>query len=121
MKFRLSFVTNSSDSSFIISKAKITAEQLELIKNHIKVAQKLVGRVEYDLQYCEEGDGWTISETPTQVEGSTYMDNFSMRDFLACIGVKDEDVSWDDQDTRYNESYDWDADEKNTDEDTKMP
>lgn len=37
MKLRIGFVTNSSSSSFTIAKSDLTDDQIEKIKNHIKV------------------------------------------------------------------------------------
>lgn len=41
MKIRKDFVTNSSSSSFIISKKYLTEEQLEAIRNHSKIGERL--------------------------------------------------------------------------------
>ena len=92
MKLRIGFVTNSSSSSFTIAKSDLTDEQIEKIKNHIKVAKEL----EMDSSYYDEWDRWSIAETDQSIRGFTIMDNFNMRKFLRLIGVVREDVEWED-------------------------
>ena len=92
MKLRISFVTNSSSSSFTIAKSNLTADQIEKIKNHIKVAKEL----EMDSSYYDEWDRWSITETDQSIRGFTIMDNFNMSKFLRLIGVDGEDVEWED-------------------------
>lgn len=92
MKLRTSFVTNSSSSSFTIAKSNLTADQIEKIKNHIKVAKEL----EMDSSYYDEWDRWSITETDQSIRGFTIMDNFNMSKFLRLIGVDGEDVEWED-------------------------
>lgn len=48
MKLRIGFVTNSSSSSFTIAKSDLTDDQIEKIKNHIKVAKELEMETFYD-------------------------------------------------------------------------
>lgn len=84
MKTRNGFVSNSSSSSFVISKHFISAYQLEQIRNHVEVAKEM------GLDYSEEG--WSISENEHEVKGYTFMDNFDMTEFLEKIGVKDEHI-----------------------------
>lgn len=92
MKLRTGFVTNSSSSSFTIAKSNLTADQIEKIKNHIKVAKEL----EMDSSYYDEWDRWSITETDQSIRGFTIMDNFNMSKFLRLIGVDVEDVEWED-------------------------
>jgi hypothetical protein len=46
MKIRQGFVSNSSSSSFLIDKNKITPEQTDIIYNHYKIAQEMVRKGE---------------------------------------------------------------------------
>lgn len=92
MKLRTGFVTNSSSSSFTIAKSNLTTDQIEKIKNHIKVAKEL----EMDSSYYDEWDRWSITETDQLIRGFTIMDNFNMSKFLRLIGVDVEDVEWED-------------------------
>lgn len=95
MKYRVSFVTNSSSGSFVVSKAKLTPLQIWLIHNHTQVAQQLAGAVECSFtQYCDNGDAWHITETDTTIGGSTFMTNFDMGDFFRFIGIDNNDVEW---------------------------
>ena len=116
MKTRSGFVSNSSSSSFVIQKSTLTPIQIHLIKEHLEVSRKIdaalpnangqrriggyrmdengeegewdenliLGR--YDIS---EGDAWTITETDSIIEGSTFMNNFDMNIFLREIGVSD--------------------------------
>jgi hypothetical protein len=43
---------------------------------------------------CNDWDRWEISEDEYEIRGSTSMNNFSMRDFLEKIGVKEEHIKW---------------------------
>ena len=88
MKLRIGFVTNSSSSSFTIAKSDLTDDQIEKIKNHIKVAKELEMKTFYD--------EWDIGETKYEIHGYTLMDNFDMEKFLLLIGVAREDIEWED-------------------------
>ena len=69
MKFRNGFVSNSSSSSFVISKAALTKEQIDKL-----------------LEYTdskENNDGWNISEEEYFIKGWTHMDNEEISSFIA--------------------------------------
>jgi hypothetical protein len=87
MKLRNGFVSNSSSSSFIICKDKLTATQLCAIENHFMMAKRFG-------MYCQPGDAWSIDEDEFTIRGSTGMNNFSMMDFFEHIGVNEDDVRW---------------------------
>ena len=89
MKIRNGFVSNSSSSSFIIDKNKITDLQKSLIYNHIEKAESMFKIYSY------EGDRWDIYETEDQIAGYTFMNNFNMCEFFEKIGINPEDVEWD--------------------------
>jgi hypothetical protein len=91
MKTRCAFVSNSSSSSFVISKKNLTALQLDQIKNHGMLAKEM-GLLSAD-------ETWDIIETDESISGSTWMDNLDMHEFLRKIGVSENDpkiVEWDD-------------------------
>lgn len=88
MKIRYDFITNSSSSSFIISKKYLDEEQLIAIRKHTELADKL----DWD---CGWYDKWNIEENHNYITGHTYMDNFSMSSFLEYIGVPDSVIVWD--------------------------
>lgn len=83
MKIRQSFVSNSSSSSFIINLDKLTGKQVKMIENH-------ADSIEDTAMY----EPWSIQVTDSHVKGSTMMDNFDMEEYLAEIGVNEEDIEW---------------------------
>lgn len=97
MKIREDFVTNSSSSSFIIAKKHLTDMQIEAIKHHSELAERM------NWDRCGWYGPWSISETDTYIEGTTDMDNFDMCNFLDYIGVPDDYVDWNELDyEKYN-------------------
>jgi hypothetical protein len=72
MKIRSGFVSNSSSSSFIISKHFLSPYQIEQIYAHTRFAGN---------------DAWIITETGTEIRGETSMDNFNMAEYLIRINV----------------------------------
>jgi hypothetical protein len=88
MKIRDGFVSNSSSSSFVISRQDITAKQLYQIVNHGELASDFGTP-------CPPGDAWSIDDSAAEViEGSTWMDNFNMHEFLENIGVDADKIKW---------------------------
>ena len=87
MKCRNGFVSNSSSSSFIIKKANITDDQLEMIRDHPKVAEK-----RFPEHYFQTDCPWDIDETEATIYCSVFMDNFDMGLFLELIDVSPDDI-----------------------------
>jgi hypothetical protein len=97
MKIRTGFVSNSSSSSFIISKDYLTKDQIKLIHNHIAHdKQHQLAETDWDSEYADLNFPWEISEDKVDgcIYGYVFMDNFDMKLFLEKIGVPMEKVSW---------------------------
>lgn len=88
MKVRSDFVTNSSSSSFVISKKHLDDDQVLAIHKHISLGKKLKM---YD---CDIRHEWDIYENDEYICAYTDQDNFSMSNFLDKIGVNPEVVHW---------------------------
>ena len=86
IKTRLDFVTNSSSSSFVISKKHLTEEQLEMIRDHSIIGEQL------GLECAEEP--WQIEENDMFISGYTWMDNFDIGKLFEIYGIPDEIIEW---------------------------
>jgi len=94
MKKRNGFVSNSSSSSFIINKHKLTELQIEQIIDHISVSKELIEKNHnYDF-YNDYGDAWDVDEKEDTIFVSTFMDNFDMSTFLSAIGVDKNAITY---------------------------
>ena len=93
MKIRNGFVSNSSSSSFVIPKDKLTEEQIQLIFNHSSEASKHSEYYDFGNIY----DSWSISESEFYISGHCFMDNFDMYEYLInYLKIKKELVRWGD-------------------------
>lgn len=103
MKIRAGFVSNSSSSSFVINKSKLTEEQIYKILNYDSESKKYWSSVEnypfkddcdtyYKLNDIGISDnGWTLDETDDSIEGWTVMNNFDFRSYMELIGIDIDD------------------------------
>ena len=87
MKTRNGFVSNSSTSSFIVSKKSLTTMQIFLIMNYDLVSEFLLEHNFTNKELLKYAGGWDITETETEVKGDTIMDNFDMQGFMQQIGI----------------------------------
>jgi hypothetical protein len=90
MKIRNGFVSNSSSSSFTISKRVLSEEQIDKIENHIEYAIENFPQ----LKYVDTSDSWAIETTEEVVYMCTFMDNFDMLEFLLLIGIEEDDIKY---------------------------
>lgn len=81
MKIRSGFVANSSSASFVINKKNLSQEVVDAIKDHWNYATENNFKC-IDSEFSSPADEWTITETESQLIGSTTMDNFDMRLFI---------------------------------------
>ncbi len=89
MKIKSDFVTNSSSASFVISKNVLSANQVHMINEHIKIAENA------DENYGSP-QAWNIEETENEMRGYTSMDSFNMFDYLQeVVGVERKDINYD--------------------------
>lgn len=88
MKVRKDFVTNSSSSSFIISKRYLDDYQIRAIREHYSLGKKM-GLVDDKWDYP-----YNIEENEDFITGYVNMDNFAMERFLKKIGVNDRNIVW---------------------------
>lgn len=103
MKIRHDFVTNSSSSSFLISKKYLDDDQVKAIREHHKLGKKM-GMVNSWLDFP-----WEIKENDNFMHGYTDMDNFDMEEFLEQIDVDTNRVEWSEwrQDLPEEDDKDW--------------
>ena len=93
MKVRNGLVSNSSSSSFVISKDDINVAQIYAIHDHMKIGKKM--GIYSSWREKDSYDEWKIDESFREIKGSTGMDNFDMDTFFRKIGVSEDKVKWD--------------------------
>lgn len=89
MKTRSGFVSNSSSSSFIISRDNLNNLQIAMIKHHIAISKEIYSEGEID---NDPSDAWSVFDDGENIKLYTTMDNFDMWHFLVRIGVKEEHI-----------------------------
>ncbi len=94
MQIRTGFVSNSSSSSFVIPRDRLSEYQVRAIENHLEFSEQLTPPDFYGW-LTDKWDGWQITVNDDKIEGYTTMNNFDMEHFLHEIGVPDDVVVWD--------------------------
>lgn len=88
MKIRNNFVTNSSSSSFVISKDELTEYTIEVFKNPELVADQLMPTCDCTRdEYIAMAKDWDIREENGKIYGYTTMDNFDYSQIFYICGV----------------------------------
>lgn len=82
MKTRHGFVSNSSASSFVISKSNLTYAEGQLLLGFLQVQK--------------ENEYWDIYDEDTQIRGYTFMDNGQFWDYLESIGFDEDRLEYKD-------------------------
>lgn len=95
MKIRTAFVSNSSSSSFIISKNILSPKQIQSIYNHIEESGYHDWDEDMGMDYIYS-DRWLLREENGFIIGTTWLDNFDMSDWFEKIGVPLKEVVWGD-------------------------
>jgi hypothetical protein len=86
MKIRDGFVSNSSSSSYTISKSELKPWQVALIRKHFEIANLMAGEMQ-----TNEWDEYSFGYLNIRVW--TSMDNFNMYWYLThIVGVSREDL-----------------------------
>ena len=88
MKYRSDFVTNSSSSSFLIYKRKLSPQKIDAIKNHIEYANLKKWKDECGNSHHEKQDSWELTEESDQtMEFFTVVNNFDLEWFLQKLKI----------------------------------
>ena len=88
MKYRLTFVTNSSSASYVVLKKGVSEAQIVLLLDPTPLKNKKPTWFKYD------GPGsWSVNDHKDSVHFWTSMDNFDYTEVFDFLGIPDENIS----------------------------
>lgn len=108
-KIRTGFVSNSSSSSFILSKNLLEDEQIDLIINHKEYGKEILERLNNDRifkivsgvynfsDYEFDATGyneWNIKQSDNFILLETNLDNFNMEQYLEIIRATNSIINY---------------------------
>lgn len=108
-KIRTGFVSNSSSSSFILSKNLLEDEQIDLIINHKEYSKEILERLNNDKifkivsgvyhfsDYEFDATGWNewnVKQSDNFILLETNLDNFNMEQYLEIIRATNSIINY---------------------------
>jgi hypothetical protein len=94
-KIRNGFISNSSSSSFIISKEGLTDKQINAIMNHTRYTQNQKRKNIKNwarIQFSGDENMWKVIFENDKIKMHTLMDSFDMESFLELIKVPKKNI-----------------------------
>lgn len=103
MKIRQGFVSNSSSSSFMLSKSGLSKHQIDSMRDHINSFKKYakdhnIEKDEYDMYgdfgCVEPHDSWEVCEKQNVIFFSTIIDNFDLLEYAEVLEIPNDNIEY---------------------------